>query len=62
MIHTKGLPQLGIAAAVKEAISKLPVDFGNMAWSNIGLIGGNCLFPGFVERLWVPRRAYTALI
>ncbi|THU92450.1 actin-like protein ARP6 [Dendrothele bispora CBS 962.96] len=46
-----GLDQSGLAATISVSISLLPEDLQGMFWANIGLIGGNCKFPGFRKRL-----------
>ncbi|KAK7462277.1 Actin-related protein 6 [Stygiomarasmius scandens] len=46
-----GLDQCGLAATIAVSISLLPEDLQGMFWANIGLIGGNCKFPGFRKRL-----------
>ncbi|KAF9013049.1 actin family [Cyathus striatus] len=48
-----GLEQTGLAGTIALSISQLPSDLQGMFWANIGLIGGNTMFPGFRERLLV---------
>ena len=48
-----GLDQIGLAQAIAHSISLLPEELHGMFWGNIGLIGGNTKFPGFVPRLCV---------
>ena len=48
-----GLDQVGLAQAIAHSISLLPEELHGMFWGNIGLIGGNARFPGFVPRLYV---------
>lgn len=46
-----GLEQSGLSSMIAASISLLPEDLQGMFWANIGLIGGNTIFPGFHERL-----------
>lgn len=46
-----GLGQSGLAATIAASIALLPEDLRGMFWENIGLIGGNTLFPGLRQRL-----------
>ncbi|KDQ15131.1 hypothetical protein BOTBODRAFT_131733 [Botryobasidium botryosum FD-172 SS1] len=46
-----GLNQAGLAETIANSISSLQEDLQGMFWGNIGLIGGNVLFPGFEHRL-----------
>jgi len=49
--HSEGLNQAGLAETIAECISTLPRDLQGMFWANIGLVGGNVMFPGFESRL-----------
>jgi len=46
-----GLNQAGLAECVYHAVNALPEEARALAWTNIGLIGGNTLFEGFAQRL-----------
>jgi actin-related protein 6 len=46
-----GLAQVGLPRAIAHSIESLPIDMRGVAWANIGLVGGNCLFDGFEQRL-----------
>jgi actin-related protein 6 len=46
-----GLAQIGLAETVANSIESLPEEMRGVAWANVGLVGGNCLFEGFQERL-----------
>lgn len=46
-----GLDQAGIAETIVQSIEACPVDLHPLLYNNIILVGGNVLFPGFVERL-----------
>ena len=46
-----GLAQVGLAHTVAHSIESLPEELRGVAWANVGLVGGNCLFDGFQERL-----------
>lgn len=56
-----GLDQVGLAQAIAHSISLLPEELQGMFWGNIGLIGGNTKFPGFVPRLYVKTRSSANL-
>ncbi|KAG9086649.1 Actin- protein 6 [Ceratobasidium sp. 370] len=42
-----GLAQKGLVETVANSIESLPEEMRGVAWANIGLVGGNCLFDGF---------------
>ena len=46
-----GVPQMGIPEAIVHSISLTPSEMHSHFFSNIILTGGNCLFPGFKERV-----------
>ena len=46
-----GLEQIGLPQAIAHSISLLPEELHGMFWGNIGLVGGNTKFPGFLPRL-----------
>ncbi|KAG8928772.1 Actin- protein 6 [Tulasnella sp. 418] len=46
-----GLEQAGLPETIAHSISSLPQDLQGMFWANIGLIGGNVMFPGLDIRL-----------
>ena len=50
-ISLAGLTQAGLAHTIANSISATPEDLQGLFWANIGLIGGNVMFPGFKERL-----------
>ncbi|KAF8601007.1 Actin/actin-like protein [Ceratobasidium sp. AG-I] len=52
-----GLAQVGLAGTVAHSIESLPEELRGVAWANVGLVGGNCLFNGFQERLFDELRA-----
>jgi len=56
-----GLDQIGLAQAIAHSISLLPEELQGMFWCNIGVIGGNVKFPGFVPRLCVKSDSYQSL-
>ncbi|EGN93982.1 hypothetical protein SERLA73DRAFT_189133 [Serpula lacrymans var. lacrymans S7.3] len=56
-----GLDQSGLALTIAASISLLPQDLQGMFWANIGLIGGNTLFPGFHARLLSELRSLAPL-
>ncbi|KAB5591148.1 Actin-like protein ARP6 [Ceratobasidium theobromae] len=47
-----GLAQVGLPETIAHSIESLPADMRGVAWANIGLVGGNCLFDGFEKRLY----------
>ncbi|KAK3098322.1 hypothetical protein FSP39_018389 [Pinctada imbricata] len=49
-----GIQEMGIAEALVYAIGTLPEDMQPHMYENIVLTGGNCLLPGFYDRLQVP--------
>jgi actin-related protein 6 len=48
-----GMEQAGLGECVADAIESLPAEVRGLFWSNIGLVGGNTIIPGFDERLLV---------
>ena len=46
-----GSTQGGIADAVMQAVAASPEELRSLLLANIVLVGGNCKFPGFAERL-----------
>jgi len=56
-----GLDQIGLAQAIGHSISLLPEELHGMFWCNIGLIGGNAKFPGFVPRLMKELRSLASV-
>ncbi|KAG8743555.1 Actin- protein 6 [Ceratobasidium sp. 414] len=52
-----GLAQRGLVETVAHSIESLPEEMRGVAWANIGLVGGNCLFDGFEQRLFNGLRA-----
>lgn len=56
-----GLEQIGLAQAIAHSISLLPEELHGMFWGNVGLIGGNTKFPGFVPRLMNELRSLASV-
>ncbi|QRV93558.1 actin [Ceratobasidium sp. AG-Ba] len=52
-----GLAQVGLVETIANSIESLPEEMRGVAWANIGLVGGNCLFAGFQQRLFDGLRA-----
>lgn len=46
-----GLKQSGLAWTIADAIGNMDASLQGLLWANIGVVGGNVLFPGFKERL-----------
>lgn len=46
-----GIQQMGISETIVHSIETVPEDMQPHFYKNIILTGGNCLFPGFVERV-----------
>jgi len=46
-----GINQAGIPEAITQAISSTHTDLHELLYGNILLLGGNCLFPNFKQRL-----------
>ena len=46
-----GIKQSGLARTIADAIGSVDTSLQGLLWANIGLVGGNVLFPGFKERL-----------
>ena len=55
LVWVTGLPESGLPETIAQSIALLPEDLQGMFWSNVGVFGGSTLFPGFKERLYVPR-------
>ena len=49
-----GLNQPGLAELVMKSLSKVPTGLWTAMLANVYVVGGNSLFPGFVNRLWDP--------
>lgn len=47
-----GIQQMGISETIVHSIETVPEDMQPHFYKNIILTGGNCLFPGFVERVY----------
>ncbi|EJC98960.1 actin-like protein ARP6 [Fomitiporia mediterranea MF3/22] len=48
-----GLDQAGLSSTIADSISSLPGDVQGLFWANIGVVGGNAVFAGFRQRLYV---------
>ncbi|SCV69178.1 BQ2448_2198 [Microbotryum intermedium] len=51
------LNQQGLSECIATCINSLPIQLQGLFWSNIILVGGSTLFPGFQERLYTELRA-----
>lgn len=51
-----GIDQMGLAEAIIHSVSSTPAEMHPHLYSNIVLTGGNCLFPGFRQRVEIDVR------
>ncbi|KAI0209778.1 Actin-related protein 6 [Lamellibrachia satsuma] len=54
-----GLEEMGIPEAIWHSVSSLPEEMQPHMYGNIVLTGGNCVLPGFKDRLYEDLRALT---